>query len=187
MERVAVRDAALVATLQRLAAAHPRYGYRRMWALLRRRGLAVNPKRVHRLWRCTGLALPRRRVRRKVRTGARVRPLADRPNAVWTYDLIHDACTDGTPFKCLTVVDEFTKECLAIALAARCPAIASCRSSRSWWPATARRAICAATRGRNSSPAGSSGGARGRVSRRPTLIPASRGRMEWARAFTADS
>src|SRR5437773_1972778 len=39
---------------------------------------------------------------------ARVRPLADRPNAVWTYDLIHDACTDGTPSKCLTVVDEFT-------------------------------------------------------------------------------
>ena len=79
-----------------------------MWALLRRRGRAVNPKRVHRLWRCAGLALPRRRVRRKVRTGARVRPLADRPNAVWTYDLIHDACTDGTPSKCLTVVDEFT-------------------------------------------------------------------------------
>ncbi len=45
------RDAALVAKLQRLAAAHPRYGYRRMWALLRRRGLAVNAKRVHRLWR----------------------------------------------------------------------------------------------------------------------------------------
>ena len=92
-----------------------------MWALLRRRGRAVNPKRVHRLWRCAGLALPRRRVRRKVRTGARVRPLADRPNAVWTYDLIHDACTDGTPFKCLTVVDEFTKECLAITVARSLP------------------------------------------------------------------
>src|SRR5207247_8012130 len=92
-----------------------------MWALLRRRGRAVNPKRVHRLWRCAGLALPRRRVRRKVRTGARVRPLADRPNAVWTYDLIHDACTDGTRFKCLTVVDEFTKECLAITVARSLP------------------------------------------------------------------
>src|SRR2546426_625021 len=57
------RDGALVAALQRLAAAHPRYGYRRMWALLRRRGLAVNPKRVHRLWRCARLTLPRRRVR----------------------------------------------------------------------------------------------------------------------------
>lgn len=116
-----VRDAALVAELQRLSTAHPRYGYRRMWALLRRRGLAVNAKRVHRLWRCTGLALPRRRPRRKVRTGARVRPRADRPNAVWTYDLIHDACVDGTPFKCLTVVDEFTKECLAITVARSLP------------------------------------------------------------------
>jgi putative transposase len=48
------RDAVLVAELQRLAAAHPRYGYRRMWALLRRRGHAVNPKRVHRLWRGAG-------------------------------------------------------------------------------------------------------------------------------------
>lgn len=115
------RDAAVVAELERLAAAHPRYGYRRMWALLRRRGLAVNTKRVHRLWRCAGLALPRRRPRRKVRTGARVRPRADRPNAVWTYDLIHDACVDGIPFKCLTVVDEFTKECLAITVARSLP------------------------------------------------------------------
>jgi putative transposase len=116
------RDAVLVAELQRLAAAHPRYGYRRMWALLRRRGRVVNPKRVHRLWRYAGLVLPRRRPRRKVRTGARLRPLADRPNAVWTYDLIHDACTDGTRFKCLTVVDEFTRECLAITVARSLPA-----------------------------------------------------------------
>src|SRR5213594_542983 len=70
---------------------------------------------------------------------------------------------------------------------ARCPAIASCRSSRSWWSAAARRSTCAATTGRNSSPAGSSGGSRERASRRPTLIPGSRGRMAWARAFTAAS
>jgi putative transposase len=115
------RDATLVFELEQLAAAHPRYGYRRMWALLRRRGLVVNAKRVHRLWRRAGLALPRRRPRRKLRTGARVRPRADRPNAVWTYDLIHDACADGTPFKCLTVVDEFTKACLAITVARSLP------------------------------------------------------------------
>lgn len=117
------RDAALVAELGRLAAAHPRYGYRRMWALLRRRGLRVNAKRVHRLWRQAGLALPRRRPRRKLRTGAGVRPRADRPNAVWTHDLIHDACVYGTRFKCLTVVDEFTKECLGITVARSLPAL----------------------------------------------------------------
>lgn len=116
------RDAALVAELERLAAGHPRYGYRRMWALLRRRGRAVNAKRVHRLWRYAGLALPRRRPRRKLRTGERLRPRADRPNAVWTYDLVHDACTDGTRFQCLTVVDEFTKECLNITVARSLPA-----------------------------------------------------------------
>jgi putative transposase len=116
------RDAVRVAELQRLAAAHPRYGYRRMWALLRRRGLTVNAKRVHRVWRRAGLALPRWRARRKLRTGARVRPRADRPNAVWTYDLVHDACADGTRFKCLTVVDEFTKECLSITVARSQPA-----------------------------------------------------------------
>ena len=51
-----------------------------------------------------------------------MRPRADRPNAVWTYDLVHDACTDGTRFKCLTVVDEFTKECLSITVARSLPA-----------------------------------------------------------------
>lgn len=117
------RDAALVTELGRLATAHPRYGYRRMWALLRRRGHVINAKRVHRLWRQAGLALPRRRPRRKLRTGARVRPQADRPNGVWTYDLIHDACVDGTRFKCLTVVDEFTKECLSITTARSLPAV----------------------------------------------------------------
>src|SRR2546425_101138 len=98
------RDAALVAELQRLAAAHPRYGYRRMWALLHRRGLAVNAKRVHRLWRGAGLALPRRRVRRKVRTGARVRPLADPAHARGAYDPLHQSRTHGPPLQCLTVV-----------------------------------------------------------------------------------
>src|SRR6266540_14950 len=110
MERVAVRRAQVrYATTRRLSC-------RRACTLLRvaRSALGYAARRpgrdatlVHRLWRCAGLALPRRRGRRKVRTGARVRPLADRPNAVWTYDLIHDACTDGMPFKCLTVVDEF--------------------------------------------------------------------------------
>ena len=69
-----------------------------------------------------GLALPRRRPRRKVRTGARLTPLADRPNAVWTYDFIHDAAANGLRFKCLTVVDEYTRECLAITVERSLPA-----------------------------------------------------------------
>jgi putative transposase len=112
--RRASREVSLLAKLRRLARRHPRYGYRRIWALLRRAGRRINAKRVYRLWRLAGLTLPRRRPRRKVRTGARLMPLADRPNAVWTYDFIHDAAANGRRFKCLTVVDEYTRECLAI-------------------------------------------------------------------------
>jgi putative transposase len=120
--RRAGRDASLLAELQRLARRHPRYGYRRIWALLRRAGRVVSAKRVYRLWRLAGLGLPRRRSRRKVRTGARLTPLADRPNAVWTYDFIHDAAANGLRFKCLTIVDEYTRECLAITVERSLPA-----------------------------------------------------------------
>ena len=62
-----------------------------------------------------------RRPRRKQRTGARVDPLAARPNAVWTYDFVHDWAARGGQFKCLSVVDEFTKECLALVAARSLP------------------------------------------------------------------
>jgi len=120
--RRAERDARLLTELRRLARRHPRYGYRRIWALLRRAGRGINAKRVYRLWRLGGLTLPRRRPRRKLRTGARVTPLAERPNAVWTYDFIHDAAGNGRRFKCLTVVDEYTRECLAITVDRSLPA-----------------------------------------------------------------
>ena len=116
------QDVRLLAELRRLATRHPRYGYRRIWALLRRAGQVVNAKRVHRLWRLGGLTLPRRRPHRKQRTGARVRPLATAPNAVWTYDFVHDWAARGGPFKCLSVVDEYTKECLALVAARSLPA-----------------------------------------------------------------
>src|SRR5881296_444754 len=113
MERVAVRRAQVRYAMTR------HLSCRRACTLLRvaRSALGYAARRPGR-----GVALPRRRPRRKLRTGARLRPRADRPNAVWTYDLIHDACTDGTRFKCLTVVDEFTKECLAITVARSLPA-----------------------------------------------------------------
>lgn len=117
------QDAPLLAELCRLATRHPRYGYRRIWALLRRAGHGVNAKRVYRLWRRSGLALPRRRPARKQRTGARVDPLATAPNAVWTYDFVHDWASRGGAFKCLTVVDEYTKECLALVPARSLPAV----------------------------------------------------------------
>jgi putative transposase len=117
--RQAAKDAPLLQQLRRLARRHPRWGYRRVWAALRRRGEWVNRKRVERLWRQAGLALPRRRPTKKWRTGERIAPVAQRPNAVWASDILHETCANGERLRCLTVVDEYTKECLAIVVARR--------------------------------------------------------------------
>jgi putative transposase len=74
-------------------------------------------ERAYRLWRQAGLQVPKRRPRRRVAT-SRPRPVpATGPNQVWAYDFVFDACADGRALQCLTVVDEFTRECLAIDVA----------------------------------------------------------------------
>ena len=84
-----------------------------------RRESVINPKRVARLWRILGLSLPRRRPRKRIRRTS-LRPLpATRANQVWAYDFVHDACANGQKLKLLTVIDEWTRECLAIEVAAR--------------------------------------------------------------------
>lgn len=119
-ERRRTEDEELLKELKRLAFRHPRYGYRRAWALLRRAGKKVNLKKVLRLWRKAGLTLKRRpsRVRRK---GHRVEgPLkAAYPRHVVTYDFMFDVTSTGSTLKILTVVDEFTRESLAIAVGHR--------------------------------------------------------------------
>jgi putative transposase len=117
--------------LKRLAACHPRYGYRRLHAMLKRelgrRGPKVNAKRVRRLCVLHGLKLPakRRRKRRGVGTGVPCR--AEYPNHVWAYDFVHDLCRDGRKLKILTVEDEFTRRCLAVEVEGRMPASSVCR------------------------------------------------------------
>ncbi len=111
----AERDAPALDAMRRIAATYPRYGYRRVRIFLHR---AMSPQRAYRLWRHAGLQLPRRRPRRRVAT-SRPRPLpATGPNQVWAYDFVHDACANGQKLKCLTIIDEFTRECLAIDVAA---------------------------------------------------------------------
>src|SRR5206468_1725592 len=113
----AERDAPALDAMRRIAAMYPRYGYRRVRIFLRREGHPMGPHRAHRLWRVAGLQLPRRRPRRRIAT-SRPRPLpAAGPNQVWAYDFVHDACANGQKLKCLTVIDEFTRECLAIDVA----------------------------------------------------------------------
>ena len=117
--KLAVRDAPVLSDLRDLAAQYPRYGYRRMQIFLARKGHVMSADRAHRLWRLAGLQVPRRRPRRRVAAG-RPRPLpASGPNQVWAYDFVFDACANDQVLKCLTVVDEYTREALAIDVAGR--------------------------------------------------------------------
>ena len=110
-------ERALVRRMRELSAAHPRYGYRRVWALLRAERFAVNRKRVQRLWRREGLRVPQtqRKRRRLGHSGnSCTRRNAAHANHVWSYDFVMDQTSDGRRLKLLPVVDEFTRECLAI-------------------------------------------------------------------------
>jgi len=107
----------LVQRMLELVRRHPRYGYRRVWALLRRDGFRVNVKRVYRLWRKEDLKVPRKQ-RKKKRLGHSgngcVRHRAEHINHVWCYDFVSDQTVDGRTVKFLTIEDEYTRECLAI-------------------------------------------------------------------------
>jgi putative transposase len=110
----------LAERLRGIARTHPRYGYRRVHALVRRELPTVNVKRVHRLWRLERLSLPCRRPRKRRADRTVCRPVeATQPNQVWTYDFVHDACANGQRLKILTLTDEFTRESLAIEVATR--------------------------------------------------------------------
>ena len=122
--RLAQRNAPVVAVMRELSDQYPRYGYRRIQVFLARRGHVMSADRTHRLWRLHGLQVPRKRPRRRV-AAHRPRPLAPSgANQVWAYDFLFDACANGQQLKCLTVIDEYTRECLAIDVAG------SIRSSR---------------------------------------------------------
>lgn len=96
-----------------LAQEKPRYGYRRLWVLLRWEGTAVNHKRLFRIYRAAGLSVKRKRRKRLVRVcQARTRPTA--PNEEWSLDFVHDRLANGRSVRVLGVVDTFTRECLAL-------------------------------------------------------------------------
>ena len=115
--RRADRDGVVVRRMCELAAQYPRYGYRRIRIFLGRDGYDMSPERAHRLWRLAGLQVPRRRPRRRV-AASRPRPLPPTAaNHVWAYDFVFDTCANGQQLKCLTVVDEWTREALAIDVA----------------------------------------------------------------------
>ena len=100
-----------------LASQYGRYWYRRITALLWREGWVVNHKRVERIWRREGLKVPRKQPKRGrlwLNDGSCIRLRPEYPNHVWTYDFVHDRTHDGKPIRLLTVLDEYTRESLAI-------------------------------------------------------------------------
>jgi putative transposase len=115
--QVAPDDQALRARLRKLSTDYPRWGYRRAHGHLLTEGWSVNRKRVQRIWREEGLRVPAKAKKRRrlgVSTTAADRLKAERPNHVWALDYQHDATEDGRELKFLNVVDEFTREALAI-------------------------------------------------------------------------
>ena len=114
------RDDALRERLRKLSAEHPRWGYRLAWGAVRNEGWAVNRKKIQRLWREEGLRVPKRK-RKRFRLGDSTVPgqrlRAEHPNHVWALDFQFDTTADGCTLKLLHVVDEHTREALAIRVA----------------------------------------------------------------------
>ena len=110
-------EEALRADIIKLASRYGRYGYRRITALLRNEGWHINHKRVERIWRQEGLKVPKKQPKRSrlwFNDGSCVRLRPRYRNHVWSYDFVSDRTHDGRTIKMLTVIDEFSRECLAI-------------------------------------------------------------------------
>ena len=114
VRKMPLRDAPVLAKMREVAAQYPRYGYRRIRVFLERMGFTMSAEKAHRLWKLAGLQVPKKRPRRRI-AASRPQPTpAQRVNHVWAYDFVFDSCANGQVLKCLTVVDEYTRESLAI-------------------------------------------------------------------------
>jgi putative transposase len=117
-ERILKNDeAVLVKRMIELTKQYGRYGYRRVTALLQLEGFRVNHKRIERLWKREGLKVPQKQPKRKrlwFNDGSCVRLRPRYKNHVWSYDFVHDRTCNGKAIRMLTVIDEHTRECLAI-------------------------------------------------------------------------
>ncbi len=115
--RVKDDEELLVAEIINLASCFGRYGYRTVTGLLRLAGWRVNKKRVRRIWRKEGLKVPRKQPKRGrlwLNDGSCIRLRPQHRDHVWSYDFVHDRTHNGRPLKILTVIDEYTRECLTL-------------------------------------------------------------------------
>ena len=107
----------MVQRIIELARMYGRYGYRKIMYLLRQEGWHVNHKRIERLWRQEGLKVPAKQPKRKrlwLNDGSCVRHRPEYKNHVWSYNFVMSRSHDGRMIKMLTIMDEYTRECLAI-------------------------------------------------------------------------
>jgi transposase InsO family protein len=119
-------EAALTANITALAIQYGRYGYRRIAAMLGDQGWVVNVKRVERIWRREGLKVPARQPKRGrlwLNDGSCIRLRPEHPNHVWSYDFVEDRTHDGRKYRMLNVIDEFTRECIAIRVSRKLKAV----------------------------------------------------------------
>jgi putative transposase len=115
-------EALLTERMIALATKYRRYGYRRITALLQREGFEVNHKRVERLWRREGLKVPQKQPKRKrlwFNDGSCIRLRPQFKDHVWSYDFVATRTEDGRPLRILTLIDEYTRECLTLKVARR--------------------------------------------------------------------
>ena len=134
----------LCCRLRAIAREHPRWGWKTAHAILRREGWGVNRNRTQRLWRSEGLRRPapcRRKRRRPDNGGELFR--ATHPNHVWALDFQFDETADHRRLKLLNIVDEFTRQALAMRVGRTCDADQVGPSSRRWSPSGERPGICA--------------------------------------------
>lgn len=124
--RAADDEDELTRRIVKLASEYGRYGYRRITALLKAEGWRVNHKRVERIWRREGLKVPRKQPKRGrlwLNDGSCIRLRPERRNHVWSYDFVSERTHDGRPLRLLTILDEYSRECLAIRVARKATSI----------------------------------------------------------------
>lgn len=112
------KDEPIITAMKRLSALYPRFGSRRIRIFLARENLSLGKDRCARLWALAGLQVPAKRHRKRIAAPRLPRlPAPASRHKVWCYDFVYDVCANGQVLKCLTVIDEFSRECLAIDVA----------------------------------------------------------------------